>query len=111
MFKQAFTVITGEQTFALANPGQKYQVTDVIHEPGLPFRRLLFAGAKDNEWFIHYEHGGIGHGYSVVVFTIDSQNRLHFLWGGAGCEGAKELEDLRKMIATGRFSDDAVFYW
>jgi hypothetical protein len=28
--KQAFAVITRQKAFALANPGQKYQVTDVI---------------------------------------------------------------------------------
>jgi hypothetical protein len=68
VLKQAFAAATGEQQFALANPGQKYQVTDVVDEPGLPRRRLLFAGESQKSWFIHYEYGGIGHGYAVLVF-------------------------------------------
>ena len=44
--KQAFVKITGELSFAMANPGQKYQVTDVVVDGGLPRRRLVFAGER-----------------------------------------------------------------
>jgi hypothetical protein len=52
--KQAFAKITGEPSFALVNPGEKYQVTDVAVERGLPRRRLVFAGVRGDEWFVHY---------------------------------------------------------
>jgi hypothetical protein len=68
--KQAFAAATGQQQFALANPGQKYQVTDVIDEPGLPVRRLLFAGESRKSWFIHYESGGIGHSYAMLCWYL-----------------------------------------
>jgi hypothetical protein len=109
--KQAFAAATGEQQFSLANPGQKYQVTDVIDEPGLPVRRLLFAGESRRCWFIHYEHGGLGHGYVVLVFSKVRMGGLQFLWGGAGSEGAKDLNDLRNEISAGEFRDDLVYYW
>jgi hypothetical protein len=109
--KEAFAEITGERSFALANPGQKYQETDVVYEPGLPFRRLLFAGAKDDEWFVQYERGGRGHGYDVVVFKVNAQHPVQFLWGGAGFHGAENLDELRKMVATGQFSDDRAYSW
>ncbi|HVP42982.1 MAG TPA: hypothetical protein VMS96_06090 [Terriglobales bacterium] len=109
--KRAFAVITGQKQFALANPGEKYQVTDVVDEPGLPFRRLVFAGVRDDEWFIHYEHGGIGRSYEVVVFSIDSEKQLHFIWGGAGASGAKDFQELRGMVSAGLFHDDAAYYW
>ena len=109
--KQAFAEITGEPSFALANPGQKYQVTDFISDPRLPDRRLLFAGVKGDEWFIHYERGGRGHSYSVIVFKVTTPYRLQFLWGGAGANGAKHIDELRKMIAAGRFLDDLPNYW
>jgi len=44
--KRAFATITAEPSFALANPGQKFQVTDVVIDRGLPRRRLIFAGAQ-----------------------------------------------------------------
>jgi hypothetical protein len=110
--KQAFANITGEPSFALANPGQKYQVTDVVVDrTPLPFRRLVFAGVEADEWFVHYERGGRGHSYSVLVFKVDRQNRVHFVWGGVGSHGAKNLEQLRKMVAAGQFSDEMLNYW
>jgi hypothetical protein len=109
--KLAFAEITRQNSFALANPGQKYQVTDVVSDTNLPSRRLAFAGVKDGEWFIHYERGGRGHGYDVIVFKIEPQHQVQFLWGGAGFQGAKNLDELRKMIAAGQFSDDATYYW
>lgn len=109
--KQAFAKITGEPSFDLANPGQKYQVTDVVVDRGLPRRRLVFAGVRGDEWFVHYELGGIGHSYCFLLFKVDPQNRLQFVWGGAGSHGAKNLDQLRKMVAAGQFSDEMQNYW
>jgi hypothetical protein len=112
--KQAFSETTRERSFALANPGQKYQVTDVVVERNLPFRRLVFAGVKDDEWFVHYERGGRGRGYYVLVFKIDPHGDAHLVWGGSGPNGAKNLEQLRKMVAAGQLSyisDVENYYW
>ncbi len=109
--KQAFAKITGEPSFALANPGQKFQLTDVIVDRSLPRRRLVFAGARGDEWFVHYELGGVGHSYCLLLFKVDPQNGLQFVWGGAGFHAAKNLDQLHKMVATGQFSDDMKNYW
>jgi hypothetical protein len=109
--KQAFAKITGAPSFALANPGQKYQVTDVVVERGLPRRRLVFAGVRSDEWLVHYELGGIGHSYCVLLFKVKSQNHVQFVWGGVGFHGAKNLDQLRKMVAAGQFSDEMQNYW
>jgi hypothetical protein len=109
--KQAFAKITGEPSFALANPGQNYQVTDDDPDLTLPRRRLVFAGEAGNEWFVHYEKGGIGHSYSIVVFKVNSQSGFEFVWGGVGFRGAKNLDQLRKMVAAGQFSDEFKNYW
>jgi len=109
--KREFSILTREPLFALADPGQKFQVADVVIDRSLPRRRLVFAGRADEKWFIHYERGGRGHGYYVVVFKIDSQGEALFLWGGSGGTGAKNLEQLRKMVAAGQFSDAENYYW
>jgi hypothetical protein len=108
--KQAFMKITNEPSFSLANPGKKFQVTDVVIDKTLPLRRLVFAGSRDDEWFVHYERGGRGHGYCVLLFRIDSNNGLQFVWGGAGPH-AKNLDELRKMVAGGQFDDSRQYYW
>ena len=108
--KLAFATVTGEKQFLLANPGAKYQVTDVVDEPELPFRRLVFAGVSGGQWFIHYERGGYGHSYSILVFRVQDNGRVAFVWGGAG-DRANDLGDLRHAIASGRFKDDRCYYW
>jgi hypothetical protein len=109
--KNAFATITGIKPFALADPGRTYQMTDVVEEPGLPQRRLIFAGSCRNRWFIYYERGGIGHSSAVMVLNIEPNNSVHFVWGGAGLKPAASLNDLRGAIASGNFEDDRVFYW
>ena len=94
--KQAFSQLSGQRSFAMANPGQKFQVGDVIVNRNLPFRRLVFAGAADDRWFIHYERGGRGHSYYVIVFKVGSDNKPELFWDGSGGSGAKSLEQLRK---------------
>lgn len=103
--KKAFCEITRQQSFAMANPGQKYQVGDVLFDRDLPWRRLIFGGSSDDEWFIHYERGGRGVGRFVVVFKLDSRGDAHFLWGGGGAYRATNVEQLRKMLAGGQFLD------
>jgi hypothetical protein len=109
--RQAFAKITGEPSFALANPGQKYQATDVVVDRTLPRRRLVFAGVRGDEWFVHYELGGIGHSYCVVMFTVDHENHVQFVWGGVGSYGAKNLDQLRRMVAGAQLSDEMQNYW
>jgi hypothetical protein len=70
----------------------------------LPRRRLVFAGGRGDEWFVQYEVGGIGHYYCVLLFDVDPKKPL-FVWGGAGANGAKNLDQLRQMVAAGDFSD------
>ncbi len=109
--KQEFSHISRQPSFAMAEPGQKYQVGDVVAHRGLPFRRLIFAGVLNNRWFIHYERGGRGHSYYVVLFNIDPDGDAHFEWGGSAANSAKNLEQLRKMIADGQISDARNYYW
>jgi hypothetical protein len=109
--KTAFSQLSGMHDFEMANPGERFQVTDVVVEPGLPWRRLFFAGISTGKYFIHYEEGGIGHSYHVAVFTIDSDRKVKFLWGGPGFREAKDLKQLRTSVAAGAFMDDQAYSW
>jgi hypothetical protein len=109
--KSAFSHLAGMHDFEMADPGERFQITDVVVEPGLPWRRLLFAGLSTGKYFIHYEEGGIGHSYSVAVFTIDSERKVTFLWGGPAFRGADDLKQLRTMVTAGDFMDDQAYAW
>jgi hypothetical protein len=108
--KIAFSALSGERDFKMANPGEKYQATDAIVESGLPFRRLLFAGISKDKYFIHYEMGGRGYSVHIAVFEVDPDKKVKFLWGGPGPH-AKDLKQLRSMVAAGAFADDRPYYW
>jgi hypothetical protein len=108
--KQAFSTITRQTSFAMANPGEAFQVTDVVLYRRLPWRRLVFAGVQGDLWFLHYEHGGLAHSYYVVALKADSHGGARFVWGCGVGESAKTLEQLRTMVATCRLAD-AESYW
>lgn len=109
--KAAFARITNQSEFALADPGAPYQSTDVIHNPKLPFRRLVLAGRCQEFWFIHYEEGGRGHSYAVVLFRDNPNGDPTFVWGGRGFTRASSIGDLRTALAQKLFSDDLPFHW
>lgn len=109
--KQAFDKITRQTPFAMANPGEPFQVTDVVVFQKLAWRRLVFAGVQGDMWFLHYERGGLAHSYYVVAFKVDPQGEPRFVWGCATTGAAKTLEELRTMVAACRLSDDTKGYW
>jgi hypothetical protein len=109
--KHAFIAATKEKGFALANPGADYQAGDVVYDKQLPRRRLIFAGSSPGKWFIHYEQGGFAHSYYLLIFGSQSDGSWRFLWGAASTRPAKDLDELRKMIARGWFMDEGDYYW
>ena len=55
----------------IADIGSPFNSTDSVHDPSLPFRRLIRAGHHGNDWFLWYEHGGVGYYWQVVVARVD----------------------------------------
>jgi hypothetical protein len=102
--QNAFATITRDKPFALANPGARFNATDVI-EPGLPRRRMVYAGACENRWFIEYEKGGIGLSVQVMVLRLEQNSDVHFMWGGSGFGSVAPLAALQTAIVSGTFGD------
>lgn len=109
--KDGFAKVTGQGTFELADPNKEFQETDVRTTRRLPSRRLVLAGSCEDRWFVHYEHGGIGLSYAVLIFRPDPHGILQFEWGGSGFYRAKSIDELRVAISSGKFADDRRFYW
>ena len=57
----------------MAEPGAKWQSTDVILEPGLPWRRLTAVAASAKVCLVFYERGGIGKSNNVAAFRLYSR--------------------------------------
>lgn len=67
----------------MSNPGGSFDATDVVILPGTPARRLVFGGISDRYCLVHYEYGGIAHGYTTALFAL-SGNQSIPLWVHSG---------------------------
>jgi len=108
----AFTTISRQAQFEMAEPGKKFQGTDVIVEKGLPRRRLILGGVNNQQrCFIHYEIGGYGHAYFLLVFDIPLDGRAKLLLG-ASTHGPRDLSQLRLQVGHGDFIEYVErYYW
>jgi hypothetical protein len=72
-------------TDRMADPGEKWRVTDVIMEPSLPIRRLIWAATDGEYYVVHYERGGIAHSFHIMIAKVAKKNaQLKLIWRGAG---------------------------
>jgi hypothetical protein len=97
--KSAFADLTKQTSFAMAEPGNDFQAGDVVMD-GLPSRRLIFAGNSPHNWFLHYEKGGRGLAFYLIVFSINS-GEVRFVWGGSLPEPTPSLMQLRLRVYAG----------
>jgi hypothetical protein len=67
----------------LAEPGQKWNATDVITDPTLPGKRLIWAAVGGEYYVVHYERGGIAHTFHVLVAKLAKNNaKPKVIWRG-----------------------------
>jgi hypothetical protein len=90
----------GSPALDIAEPGDKFQVTDAILDPRLPIRRLVAAGCSINHCIVYYERGGISHTWRVAVFHW-TPDATRFLWGGIAPGGLASIDDVRKAMLSG----------
>ncbi|MGI8821564.1 MAG: hypothetical protein ACR2ID_11960 [Chthoniobacterales bacterium] len=107
----ACATVSAERSFALADPGGRFQVTDAL-APGdenLPRRRLIWAATIPGYYVVHYESGGIAHTYHLLVVAFDkSEKATRVIWAAAAVSLADYAEFLHALKA-GKL-DDTVDY-
>jgi hypothetical protein len=82
----------------IADPGQPWQVTDVVESPPRPWQRLDWAAVAGDLYLVHYEHGGIGHSFELVLARWKKGDaRAQVLWHGYA---KKTLAGLRAFLAA-----------
>ena len=100
---RAFTEEGGSR-LVMADPGKDFRATDVVYDPTLPSKRLIFAGVSGDKCFVHYEQGGIGLSYVLAFFNATSKDDIRPIWKGYCGRSATNLEDLRSLLAGGSCS-------
>jgi hypothetical protein len=64
----AFAEAAHLDAFSMAEPGARWQATDVIVWPRLPWRRLIGVAVTGSFCLVFYEHGGRGESNNVGAF-------------------------------------------
>ena len=105
-----FSEIARDPNLTIANPGEKFQETDVISEEGLPLRRLIFGGISKDYCLIHYEQGGYAPSYNVILFKLSGKS-ADFLWGGTRFKKIRGLSELRELIKADALDDSLPYSW
>lgn len=84
-----------------ADPGQKFNSTDVVEGGNLLWRRLIFAGKSGQKWFVCYEKGGYAFHYCVVL--IETSDKVASpIWGGVFFDKVRDHEELRSLFHKGK---------
>lgn len=89
----------------LAEPGGKWNATDVVMDTTLPGKRLIWAAVGDGYYVVHYERGGIAHTFHILIAKLaKNETKPKSVWkaiGGPFKDYAAFLDALR----TGKLDD------
>jgi hypothetical protein len=100
--RQGLQALFGGTTLDMAEPGARFQATDVMVTPRLPARRLVAAGCSADHCLVHYERGGFAHVYYIVLFETSAAT-ARFEWGGPGPGvPAGGLEAVKDALVSGK---------
>lgn len=95
--------------FELANPGEKFQVTDTVMEPGLAARRLIWCARISGYYILHHELGGIGHSYHILIVTDPALGQsAKLVWKAASMRFPSYDEFIE--VLSGQALDDRLEY-
>jgi hypothetical protein len=96
--QQGFTLLSHDQ-FSMVNPGQEMS-TDMIL-PGVPNKRLVFAGIGSDTAVVVFEQGGFAGTVHATVFEYSQQGGT---WGAMLVDyNVTDLNTLRAVIEKGRY--------
>lgn len=103
--RTAFAKTTGQTTFLMAEPGAKWQSTDVLVMPPLPGRRLRASACSKVFCLLFYEIGGIARMNRVAVFRLNP-NDAKLVWNALAFHDADDPKSLLFAIQNGKLRQD-----
>jgi hypothetical protein len=80
----AVVALCADSRGKIADPGQEWQI-GCVGDGTLPMKRLIWAATAGEYHVVHYESGGIAHGYHVLVATFkQGDTKAAIAWHGVG---------------------------
>jgi hypothetical protein len=90
----------------IAEPGARFQETDVLASPKLPIRRLVKAGCSIDHCLVYYERGGRARTGHVALFHW-TPAATRFESGGIAPSGLVTIEAVRTALLSGAIKGPA----
>ncbi|HEY3740785.1 MAG TPA: hypothetical protein VGL53_13125 [Bryobacteraceae bacterium] len=103
--RTAFAKTTGQASFSMAEPGARWQSTDVMVMPPLPGRRLRASACSKVFCIIFYETGGVARMNRVAVFRLNP-NDAKLVWNAIAFHDADDPKSLLIAIENGKLRQD-----
>lgn len=89
----------------LAERGRRWEATDVIENQALPTKRLIWAVRHGDYYVVHYERGGRGHSFHVVVAKLRRrEGNPDLFWQGVGGR-FKDVQAFLNALAANQLDD------
>jgi hypothetical protein len=99
--RQGLQALFGGPTLDMAEPGARFQATDLMVMPRLPPRRLTAAGCSADHCLVYYERGGYAHVYYAALFKV-STDGTRFEFGGPAASGLPDLGAVKDALLAGK---------
>ena len=94
--RQAFPRKSDPLAFDMADPGGRFQSTDVLVRK-LPLHRLIEVALSDRYCVLFYETGGFALAYHTDVFQLDKDS-AKLIWESGPARAVADLGGLRTAI-------------
>jgi hypothetical protein len=88
----------------LADIGGRWEPSDYITDDKLPQKRLVWAAASGKYYVVHYERGGIGHSFHILLAKKDG-NETVAVWRAVG-DKYSNIAAFIKSLKNGQMEDD-----
>ncbi len=98
--------------FRLAEAGQPFQVSDAITNEtrNLPRRRFIWAARLPEYYVVHYEMGGRGHSFHVLLVKFDGTEKAAQVTWSAAAIFLKDYDHFLRALKTGKLDDSLGSY-
>ena len=89
----------------LAGPGQNWNATDVVTDPTLPGKRLIWAAVGHEYYVVHYERGGVAHSFHILVAKFTKNDvKPKVVWRAVGHQ-LKDYAAFLDALRSGKLDD------
>lgn len=106
--RTAFAKAAKLDKFEMAGPGARWQETDVIETPPLPWRRLRSVAISSSFVLVFCERGGFGESQNIAVFRL-SGSSAEALWHAYVESPVADPTALRREIEERKTIDSPLY--